>query len=168
MKIGELAARTATAVETIRYYEREGLLPRAPRSDGNYRQYSAADADRLAFVRRCRALDMTLDEVRVLLRFVDAPAEDCAGIDALVDQHIAHVAERLRELRQLDRELKALRAHCQGGQPAAGCGVLAALVDTAAAATPRRGRAPVAPPARPAAHAHPAGVHAARRGTGRR
>ena len=68
MKIGELAEATGTQIETIRYYEREGLLPEPGRSTGNYRIYDRVHADRLSFIRHCRALDMNLDEIRVLLR----------------------------------------------------------------------------------------------------
>jgi DNA-binding transcriptional MerR regulator len=67
MRIGELAQTSGTPIETIRFYEREGLLPAAARTEGNYRIYTPQHADRLGFIRQCRSLDMTLDEVRVLL-----------------------------------------------------------------------------------------------------
>lgn len=127
MKIGELAKAAGAQVETIRYYEREGLLPLALRSDGNYRVYDAAQVERLAFIRHCRSLDMTLDEIRLLLRFKDAPQEDCAEVNALLDEHIGHVATRIRELRQLERQLKALREQCATSQDAANCGILNGL-----------------------------------------
>lgn len=124
MKIGELAKATNTPVDTIRYYEREGLLAPAPRSEGNYRIYAAAHAERLAFVRHCRTLDMTLDEIRLLLRLKDAPGQDCGEVDALLDEHIGHVALRIRELRQLEKQLRTLREQCAGAQDAAHCGIL--------------------------------------------
>ena len=114
MKIGELASGTGTPVETIRYYEREGLLPAAARTEGNYRVYGQEHAQRLLFVRRCRSLDMTLQEIRALLTFKDAPEDNCAEVNALLDAHIGHVAQRIRELRQLEKQLKLLRAQCQG------------------------------------------------------
>ena len=77
MKIGELAHASGTPVETIRFYEREGLLSTPERTEGNYRIYTKAHADRLGFIRQCRNLDMTLDEVRVLLHFKGAPQADC-------------------------------------------------------------------------------------------
>lgn len=83
MKIGDLAKLTQTQVETIRYYEREGLLPEPDRTEGNYRIYGAAHADRLAFIRHCRNLDMTLDEIRQLLRLKDDPASDCGDVNTL-------------------------------------------------------------------------------------
>ena len=69
MKIGELAAASDTVVETIRYYEREGLLPEPARTESNYRTYGDVHLARLQFIRYCRGLDMSLDEIRVLLRF---------------------------------------------------------------------------------------------------
>ncbi len=151
MKIGELARATSTPVETIRYYEREGLLPPAPRSEGNYRLYGPAHVERLAFVRHCRSLDMALDEIRTLLRFRDTPGAACDGVDALLDQHIGHVATRLRELRQLQRQLKALRAQCAGVHDAAHCGILSGLVDAGGAAKlpPERAHVPGAHGRRP-------------------
>lgn len=131
MKIGELARVTNTQVETIRYYEREGLLPATARSEGNYRIYGEAHAERLSFIRHCRSLDMTLDEIRVLLRFKDAPADNCGEVNALLDEHIGHVAERMRELRQLERQLKGLRELCREAQDAAHCGILAELSQVA-------------------------------------
>jgi Cd(II)/Pb(II)-responsive transcriptional regulator len=124
MKIGELAHHTGTQVETIRYYEREGLLPETARTDGNYRIYGTTHADRLRFIRNCRSLDMTLDEIRLLLRFKDSPAENCGGVNELLDEHIGHVASRIRELRQLERHLKGLRELCQDASDAGHCGIL--------------------------------------------
>jgi Cd(II)/Pb(II)-responsive transcriptional regulator len=141
MKIGELAQATQTQIETIRYYEREGLLPRAPRSDGNYRIYGPSHVERLAFVRHCRSLDMTLDEIRVLLRFKDAPQAECGEVDALLDEHIGHVAVRIRELRQLEKQLKALREQCQAVGDAANCGILSELAQSASGKGARSARA---------------------------
>lgn len=124
MKIGELAHTAQTQVETIRYYEREGLLPQAPRSEGNYRIYGPEHVERLAFVRHCRSLDMALDEIRVLLRFKDEPQADCEKVNALLDEHIGHVATRIRELRHLEKQLKALREQCGGVRGAEHCGIL--------------------------------------------
>ena len=124
MRIGDLVAATGTAAETIRFYEREGLIPKARRADNNYRVYGAAHAERLAFIRHCRNLDMTLDEVRVLLRFKDAPREDCGEVDAMLDEHIGHVALRIRELHRLEKELRALRAQCPAPHANSSCGIL--------------------------------------------
>lgn len=127
MKIGELAQAADTQVETIRYYERVGLLPGPARSDGNYRVYDDEHAQRLLFIRRCRRLDMTLDEIRVLLRVKDEPQADCGDVNALLDEHISHVSERIGDLKQLERHLKDLRMQCQASQDVANCGILVEL-----------------------------------------
>src|SRR3546814_4748472 len=80
--IGELAKRTESTVETIRYDEKEGLLPEPSRSDGNYRLYGEEHIERLRFIRHCRTLDMALDDVRTLLRYRDTPTEDCGDVNA--------------------------------------------------------------------------------------
>ena len=139
MRIGALAAATSTPVETIRFYEREGLIPAAQRAANNYRQYTPAHAERLAFIRHCRNLDMTLDEVRSLLRFKDAPAQDCGEVNALLDAHIGHVAQRIAELRTLEQHLKTLRAQCRTPQPSNDCGILQGL-DAAAPGTGKGSR----------------------------
>lgn len=134
MKIGELAKVANTPVETIRYYERERLLPEPARTDGNYRIYDEDHAQRLGFIRRCRSLDMTLDEIRSLLKFRDAPQEDCGQVNQLLDDHIGHVAARIAELKTLEKQLKALRQQCGGPESASACGILQEL-DTATLAT---------------------------------
>ena len=138
MKIGALAAATATPVETIRYYEREGLLPPPARAQNNYRLYLPAHVERLAFVRQCRSLDMTLGEIRALIQLREAPAQDCGDINALLDEHIRHVAQRIRELRALAKDLEALRARCTAPHAVADCGILDGLDRAAAAAAPAR------------------------------
>lgn len=127
MKIGDLATLARTQVDTVRYYEREGLLPAAPRSEGNYRIYGPEHVERLAFIRHCRSLDMALEEVRVLLRFKDAPDAACGDVNALLDAHIGHVGARIHELQQLEEQLKGLRRQCTGIQDAAHCGILGGL-----------------------------------------
>ena len=133
MKIGELAAATSTPAETIRYYEREGLLAAPARSEGNYRVYGATHVERLTFVRHCRSLDMALDEIRSLLRFRDAPEENCVGVNDLLDQHISHVVTRIVELHALEKQLKKLRARCRKAEAAANCGILEELAMKATA-----------------------------------
>jgi len=124
INIGELARRTQCQVETIRYYEREGLLPTPARSQGNYRQYDAGHVERLSFIRHCRSLDMTLDEIRALLDFRDAPTRNCAEVSALLDEHVQHVADRITQLRRLERQLKHLRGLCASPGEAERCGIL--------------------------------------------
>ena len=126
LTIGALAQRMQCQTETIRFYEKEGLLPAPARSGGNYRLYGQQHLERLAFIRRCRSLDMTLDEIRVLLQLHDNPADNCAEVSSVLDQHIQHVADRISELRTLQRQLSDLRQLCARAQNQ-GCGILEAL-----------------------------------------
>jgi Cd(II)/Pb(II)-responsive transcriptional regulator len=130
MKIGELAKMAQCTTETIRFYEREGLVPQANRTDSNYRNYTQAHAERLRFIRNCRALDMTHDEIRHLLSATDAPGEPCGSINSLVDEHILHVDQRIKELTELKTQLVTLRGQCTTEELAAGCGIVQALSTT--------------------------------------
>lgn len=127
MKIGELAQVAQCTVETIRYYEKEGLLPVPARTAGNFRVYGPEHAERLRFIRNCRALDMSHREIHALLRLADQTAEDCGAVNAVFDQHIAHVDERIRELTQLKQQLATLRQRCQSEQTVQSCGILQGL-----------------------------------------
>jgi Cd(II)/Pb(II)-responsive transcriptional regulator len=127
MKIGELAKTAGCTTDTIRFYEKEGLLPEAGRTEGNYRSYNASHIDRLRFIRNCRALDMTHDEIRTLLQAVDGPAADCGAINALVGDHLDHVNARIEELEQLKAQLTVLRHRCTTEQPVEDCGIMQGL-----------------------------------------
>jgi len=130
IKIGELAKRTGATVETIRYYEKEKLLPEPSRSEGNYRLYRESHIERLQFVLHCRTLDMTLDEVRTLLKYWEEPSRDCGDVDTLLDEHIQTVETRIKELKQLKKHLSVLRKKCDSMSPAKSCGILDALADS--------------------------------------
>ncbi|VTU31350.1 Zn(II)-responsive regulator of zntA [Variovorax sp. SRS16] len=134
MKIGDLALATSTPTETIRFYEREQLLAPAARTESNYRIYGDEHAAQLTFIRHCRSLDMTLDEIRVLLLFRESPQENCSGVNEVLDEHIGHVAQRIRELRALEKQLIRLRDQCSDANAAGDCGILKGL---AAGVTPR-------------------------------
>ncbi len=127
MKIGELAKMAQCTTDTIRFYEQEGLMPQASRTDSIYRNYSETHAERLRFIRNCRSLDMTHDEIRGLLSATDAPGEPCGSINSLVDDHIVHVDRRIEELKQLKSQLVALRGQCTTEESATDCGIVHAL-----------------------------------------
>ena len=127
MKIGELAQKAGCQVETVRYYEREGLLPAPARSEGNYRLYGTQHLERLVFIRNCRTLDMTLDEIKRLLALRDLTHASCAGINSLVDEHIEHVEARISSLMALREQLSELRERCHSTQEAEDCGILRQL-----------------------------------------
>ncbi len=127
MKIGELAQVAQCTVETVRYYEKEGLLSAPARTPANYRSYGDVHIGRLRFIRNCRALDMTHEEIRMLLSLMDQPASDCGGVNRLLDEHIAHVDVRIAELSQLKQGLSELRQRCQREQAVDTCGILQGL-----------------------------------------
>ncbi|WP_109512126.1 Cd(II)/Pb(II)-responsive transcriptional regulator [Pseudomonas ovata] len=135
MKIGELARLTDTQVETVRYYEREKLLPAPSRSDGNYRLYTQAHVERLTFIRNCRSLDMTLEEIRRLLHLRDSPQDQCESVNALIDEHIDHVDARVASLQALQGQLRDLRRRCSDNG-AEHCAILERLEVTGAVAAP--------------------------------
>jgi Cu(I)-responsive transcriptional regulator len=124
--IGELAHATGTKVETVRYYERIGLLPAPPRTGGNYRSYGAAELARLSFIRRARDLGFSVEQVRALLGLSDDRQGDCARIDAIARTHLAEVERKLADLAALRRELKAVITSCKGGA-VADCRIIEAL-----------------------------------------
>jgi Cd(II)/Pb(II)-responsive transcriptional regulator len=135
-RIGDLARELDMPVENIRYYERAGLMPAPRRSAGNYRVYGEAERERLVFIRHCRSLDMSLDEVRRLLKLRDTPSTSCADVDALLDAHIEHVTDRITELKRLGRALRQLRARCRAPDPGRKhCAILEGLAE---ASRPRR------------------------------
>ncbi|MBD8614361.1 Cd(II)/Pb(II)-responsive transcriptional regulator [Pseudomonas putida] len=136
MKIGELAKITACQVETIRYYERENLLPPPARSDGNYRLYTQAHVERLTFIRNCRILDMTLDEIRNLLMLRDSPQDQCQSVNDLIDEHIHHVKARIDGLVALQDQLIALRQKCHGSTAEEHCAILQRLEISGAVTAP--------------------------------
>lgn len=131
MKIGEISQATGVDVETIRYYEKSGLLPAPARQANGYRAYGQAHLERLAFVRHCRALDLPLAEVKRLLDFVDQPGEDCGDIDQLIDGQLARVRARVASLQALERQLATLRARCDSRHELHPCGILQELVSAA-------------------------------------
>lgn len=114
MKIGELASRAGCDVQTVRYYEREGLLDAPPREASGYRRYAQHHLTRLAFIRHLRSLDISLQEVRRLLDFATRPEQSCGPVNELLDQHIRLVRHRMQTMRTLEKQLVALRRTCDG------------------------------------------------------
>ncbi len=131
MRIGELGRATGVDIETIRYYEKAGLLPQPARAPNGYRAYGPAQLERLAFIRHCRALDVPLAEVRRLLDFVAHPEANCGDINRLIDAQLGRVRARLTSMRALEKQLTALRAQCEAGHVAGDCGILHELVAAA-------------------------------------
>ncbi|MGO4393268.1 Cd(II)/Pb(II)-responsive transcriptional regulator [Variovorax sp. M-6] len=141
-RIGDAAARSGVTAANIRYYEKEGLIAPPGRGDNSYRFYSDGDVHRLRFIRLCRAMDMSLDEVRTLLALDLRSKADCDAACVALDAHLGHVRERLRELRSLEKDLIALRDCCDGTD--AKCHIIETLharADRQPAAPAQRARA---------------------------
>ncbi len=130
MQIKDLSRATGVDVETIRYYEKQGLLPEPARRDNGYRDYEATHLERLAFIRHCRALDMPLADVHQLLGYLDAPEDHFGEVDLLVDEQLTRVRARLKSMRALEKQLLQLRARCSGTHEGR-CGILDELVSAA-------------------------------------
>lgn len=126
--IGNLARQAGTKVETIRYYEKVGLMPATARTSGNQRAYTRAHADRLAFIRHSRELGFPLESVRTLLVVADDPGQSCARVDAIAREHLAAVRSRISRLQALEIELSRMVQECGCGR-VADCHVIEVLAD---------------------------------------
>lgn len=123
MKIGEVAERSGCHPETVRYYERIGLLPAPPRTAGGYRDYRPADADRLRFISRGRELGFSLEEIRSLLGLAEDDGLSCQDVDRLARGHLLDIRNRLNDLQRMASELERVIGSCSGGE----CGQCAIL-----------------------------------------
>jgi len=127
LMIGRLAEATDTKVVTIRYYEKIGLLPPLRRTAGNYRAYDPRHLDRLRFIRRCRDVGFTLDQVRDLLRLASDEERECAEVDRIAAEHLSAVERKISDLVRLADELRRISSLCQGGGRIADCRIVEAL-----------------------------------------
>jgi len=126
--IGALSERAGCNIETIRYYERETLLPDPPRTEGGHRVYDEVHLKRLTFIRRSRELGFTLEEVRGLLRMVDGEHYTCDEVKSLTLDHLADVRGKLADLNKLEKVLKQLADRCSGGETP-DCPIIEALFE---------------------------------------
>ena len=116
VSIGALSRRTGCNIETIRYYERIGLMPEPPRTAGGHRSYGKANERRLGFIRRCRELGFSIEDIRVLLGLVDDGDYTCGEVKSLIDRHLDEVRSKIADLRKLQRALQKIGGACAGGQ----------------------------------------------------
>ena len=131
MRIGELARQAGVDVQTVRYYEREGLLEAPARTGSGYRAYGPEHLERLNFVRHCRSLDMPLAEIRRLLDLSSDHTVSCEQVNDLVRAHLGRVQAKRNALEVLEKQLAALNAQCQSGHRVADCGILGELIHAA-------------------------------------
>lgn len=133
LAIGALSRRTGVNIETIRFYERIGVLPKPPRTQGGHRVYGRDHLKRLSFVRRSRELGFTLDEVRGLLQLVDGGHYTCAEVKTITLDHLADIRRKIADLRRLERTLSDMAGKCKGGRVPE-CSVIDVLFDASTAA----------------------------------
>ncbi|HDS1011726.1 MULTISPECIES: MerR family transcriptional regulator [Stenotrophomonas] len=126
MKISDAAAASGCHLETIRYYERIGLLPRPGRSGNGYRVYGLPDIERLRFIARGRDLGFSLEEVRSLLQLAGDEGLSCVDVDRLARSHLSDIRARMTDLQRMANELERVIASCHGGQRAE-CTILSTL-----------------------------------------
>jgi MerR family transcriptional regulator, mercuric resistance operon regulatory protein len=129
LSIGVLARESGVKIETIRYYEKIGVMPKPPRSAGGYRLYTVEHLKRLAFVRRGRELGFGLDELRELLRLVDRHSYTCVQVRALMLRHAAEVRRKIADLRRLERVMGEISSRCSG-EDVPDCPIVDALFET--------------------------------------
>jgi DNA-binding transcriptional MerR regulator len=127
LSIGELAKTTGVKVVTIRYYEQIGVFPAPARTAGNYRIYGQKHAQRLRFIRRCRDLGFSLDQVRDLFRLSAENAPSCAEVCRIAERHLKAIESKLADLSRLASELRRIGASCSGNTPMAECLIMEAL-----------------------------------------
>ncbi len=127
LTIGQLAKKSRVNVETIRYYERRGLVPAPPRRYSGYRQYAPGDVRRVLFIKRAQRLGFTLREVSDLLHLKVDPQTTCADVRKRAEIKIAEVDEKIRELEAMRQALARLATSCAGFGPTAECPILEAL-----------------------------------------
>ncbi|SRR5258706_10075300 len=127
LSIGKLAAAAGVGVDTVRFYERAGLLKKPARTPSGYRKYAAADAERLRFVRRAKALGFSLDEVAELLRLNDGGGRRKA-VRAVAEKRLAQIEQRLAELERIRKSLRHLLHECHGDGPLEGCPIIEAVL----------------------------------------
>lgn len=135
--IGALAKESAVNIETIRYYERIGVMPHPVRSPGGYRLYAPEHLKRLTFIRRGRELGFRLEELRELLRLVDGHRYTCAQVRALTLEHVADIRRKIADLKVLERAMTAVAARCSGSK-VPDCPIIDALFEASILPLSRR------------------------------
>ncbi|WP_386679746.1 helix-turn-helix domain-containing protein [Loktanella sp. R86503] len=126
-RIGDLARLTNTKVVTIRYYESIGLMPVPKRSEANYRVYEKAQLDRLRFIRRCRDLGFSLEQIAELVALSSDNQKPCDEVDALTHAHLIEVEAKIADLNALAAELRKIGAQCHGNTTISNCRIIEAL-----------------------------------------
>lgn len=127
MKIGQLAKVSGCSIQTIRFYEKEGLLNPPSRSEGNFRLYDEKSLKELEFVKHCRSLDIPLSDVKTLVELKNKPEESCSSVNNLISNQLALVNKRIKEMKALKSELQIMEKACSKGNTVEQCGIMKSL-----------------------------------------
>ena len=122
--IGDLAKKTQMSTDSIRFYEKKQLIKPSFRADNNYKYYDEDTLKRLIFIKRCRALEISLHEITELIALTKQPKQDCLIVDHLIEQHIHQVEEKLNELQKFKIQLQELRQSCNSNTTVDHCNIL--------------------------------------------
>jgi len=127
VKIGELSKKSGSSVQTIRFYEKEGILSKPERSEGNFRLYGNKTLKELVFVKHCRSLDISLTDIKQLIELKNKPKESCAGINKLIEHQLDLVNQRMKELKALKTDLQQMVNSCTTEKTIEACGIIKSL-----------------------------------------
>ncbi|QOL25415.1 Cd(II)/Pb(II)-responsive transcriptional regulator [Thalassotalea euphylliae] len=127
MKIGELSKVSGCSIQTIRYYEKEGLLNPPSRSEGNFRLYDEKALKELEFVKHCRSLDIPLSDIKTLVELKNKPEESCSSVNNLIANQLELVNQRIKELKVLKSELQIMKKACSSDNTVERCGIMRTL-----------------------------------------
>lgn len=127
MKIGEFSKKSGCTIQTIRYYEKEGLIKSPGRSIGNYRLYNKADLKEIEFVKHCRSLDIPLKDIKTLLDLKNKPDESCSSVNELISNQLKLVNKRMSDLKSLRKELQQMKESCITDNTVDECGIMKSL-----------------------------------------
>lgn len=127
MKIGDLSRQTGCSIQTIRFYERKGLLSEPKRTEANYRVYDDKSEEILKFIKQCRAHDMSINEIKELIENRENPEQSCESVNVLIDEHIEQVTQRIEDLLSLKKSLLQMAKSCSTNRTIKECGILSNL-----------------------------------------
>lgn len=127
MKIGELSLKTGLSVDAIRFYEKQGLIKSQGRTEGGYREFSQDTVELLHFVSKCRALDISIPEIKKLLQVRSRSAKSCREANVVINDQLAKLRTRIRELKKLESQLSELQSVCKQELDPADCAIIKAL-----------------------------------------
>lgn len=127
MKIGKLSKVSGCSIQTIRYYEKEKLISNPNRSEGNFRLYDNNSLKELEFVKHCRSLDIPLSDIKRLIELKQSPEESCSSVNALIDDQLKLVNQRMIELKSLKKELQIMASSCSSNNNIDQCGIIKSL-----------------------------------------